>query len=292
MKSLVVGMGFGQLYKDVLIGMGAEVITVDPFRVADFTSVGLAIAAHGQFDTVNICVPNHLHEEIARAVGPHSKIVFVEKPGLRTSQDWIKLVEDIPQTRFMMVKNNQYRAEIKRFAAQLNQSTSVNIQWDNKNRIPNPGSWFTDKSKAFGGVSRDLIPHMLSYYCALTDWRKGTGTFASATQYHQLADIIDSDYGTVNHEGVYDVDDYCLLEYTTSNNVTWKLGADWKTNTVDDIGISFGGKNSAIRFELGLCPEEAYQTMIATAWDNINNEEFWTEQFDQDVWIHQQIENL
>ena len=29
MKSLIVGMGFGQLYKDVLTQMGHEVVTVD-----------------------------------------------------------------------------------------------------------------------------------------------------------------------------------------------------------------------------------------------------------------------
>ena len=29
MKSLIVGMGFGQLYKDVLTEMGHQVITVD-----------------------------------------------------------------------------------------------------------------------------------------------------------------------------------------------------------------------------------------------------------------------
>lgn len=292
MKSLVVGMGFGQLYKDVLTGMGAEVITVDPFREADFTSVEDAIAAHDQFDTVNICVPNHMHEEIARAIALHSKIVLVEKPGLRTSQDWINLVAEFPQTRFMMVKNNQYRVEIKRFAAQLSQSTSVNIQWNNKNRIPNPGSWFTDKSKAFGGVSRDLIPHMLSYYCALTDWRNGTTQSSMARQRFELNDIADSDYGTVNPDGVYDTDDLCELEYITSDNVQWTLGADWKNDHMDDIGISFGSKNNAVRFDLGLCPEEAYESMIATAWDNLGNDEFWIEQFDQDVWIHQQIENL
>jgi len=113
-----------------------------------------------------------------------------------------------------------------------------------------------------------------------------------ARQCFELDDIVDSDYGTVNRDGVYDVDDLCELEYITSDNVQWTLGADWKTDHKDDIGISFGSENSAVRFDLGLCPEEAYQSMIATAWDNITNDKFWLEQFDQDVWIHEQIENL
>lgn len=292
MRSLVVGMGFGQLYKDVLLGLGAEVITVDPGRAADFGSVQAAIERYGQFDTAHICVPNHLHEQLAREVAPNTKLVFVEKPGLRTAHDWSNLVADFPQTRFMMVKNNQYRDEIKRFMTLAGQSTSVTILWDNKNRIPNPGSWFTEKSKAFGGVSRDLIPHMLSYYCALTDWRTGTPQSSMSRQCHALTDIADSDYGTVNRDGIYDVDDLCSLEYVTSDNTQWTLSADWKNDHKDDIGISFGSVSSAIRFELGLCPESAYDTMITTAWSNIHNQEFWDDQLAQDIWIHQQIENL
>jgi hypothetical protein len=32
--------------------------------------------------------------------------------------------------------------------------------------------------------------------------------------------------------------------------------------------------------------------MIETAIKNLNNKEFWTEQFNQDMWIHQQLEAL
>ena len=50
--------------------------------------------------------------------------------------------------------------------------------------------------------------------------------------------------------------------------------------------------SSAIKFELGLCPESAYKKMISTAVENLNNKEFWQKQFAQDIWIHQQIEKL
>ena len=51
-------------------------------------------------------------------------------------------------------------------------------------------------------------------------------------------------------------------------------------------------RNSAIRHELGLCPESAYKTMVETAVKNLNNNEFWKAQYDQDIWIHEQIEKL
>jgi hypothetical protein len=32
--------------------------------------------------------------------------------------------------------------------------------------------------------------------------------------------------------------------------------------------------------------------MIKDAVDNIDNYDFWQQQFEQDIWIHQQVENL
>jgi len=293
-KSLIIGMGIGQLYKTVLTNLGYEVITVDPdiSKGAMLPSVDAAILVHAPFDVVNICTPNFTHVKIARQVASFSKIVFIEKPGLATSDAWEQLVKDYPYTRFMMIKNNQYREEIKRFKELADSSNSVTVRWNNKNRIPHPGSWFTTKSLSFGGVSRDLIPHMLSYYCALTDYEQGNQLFSSVDQRHNLKDLTVTDYGVVNHNGTYDVDDFCELQYTSSNGVKWTLTANWKDDVSDDSSISFDMTNTAIKFELGLCPEEAYQHMIKTAVDNIDNGDFWLKQYKQDTWIHKQIEHL
>lgn len=293
-KALVVGMGIGQLYKTVLTNLGYEVITVDldPTKGADYTDINRAISEHYKFDIVNICTPNFTHVKVARQVASFSKIVFIEKPGLATSDAWEQLVKDYPYTRFMMIKNNQYREEIKRFKELADSSNSVTVRWNNKNRIPHPGSWFTTKSLSFGGVSRDLIPHMLSYYCALTDYEQGKQLFSLVDQRHNLKDLIETDYGVVNPNGTFDVDDFCELQYTSSNGVKWTLTANWKDDVSDDSSISFDMPSTAIKFELGLCPEEAYERMIKAAVDNIDNGEFWLKQYKQDTWIHKQIENL
>jgi predicted dehydrogenase len=292
MKSLVVGMGIGQLYKAVLEEIGNQVVTVDtnPDK-GDYTSVDMALTIHKYFDTVHICTPNFTHVNIARKIAAVSKIVFVEKPGVATSDAWAQLVKDYPATRFMMVKNNQFRPEIARFKNLAEQSDTVRVTWNNRNRIPSPGSWFTDRSLAFGGVSRDLIPHMLSYYCKLTDYQVGSKKFAKAEQRWQLDEIDSTDYGTINHNGVYNVDDVCELEYL-NGNTSWILSANWRSQEEDNISISFGMKYSAVVEKLGLCPESAYRSMIQQAIENIGNEGFWQQQFAQDIWIHQQIENL
>jgi predicted dehydrogenase len=293
-KALVVGLGMGQQYALWLKELGYDVFTVDvdPGKAASYTDVAIALRDHPVLDIVYIGTPNWTHEPIAKQVAPHSKLVLIEKPGVRYSNDWRQLVASYPDTRIMMVKNNQYRLEIKQFKQLADQSDRVYVRWNNSNRIPHPGSWFTTKAKSFGGVSRDLLPHMLSYYCTLTDYKQGVKIKATATQNYELKDIHSTDYGSVNPNGTYDVDDFAYLEFK-NGNTTWILTANWKTNLDhDDSSIAFDMKNSAVRNELGLCPSEAYKNMINKAMSNLNNNEFWEEQFSQDMWIHQQIEYL
>jgi len=293
-KALVVGLGMGTQYALWLTELGYNVYTVDvdPGKAASYTDVAVALGHHPQLDVVYIGTPNWTHESIAQQVAPHAKLVLVEKPGVKYSSNWQQLVASYPDTRIMMVKNNQFRPEIKRFKQLADQSDKIYVRWNNANRIPHPGSWFTTKEKAFGGVSRDLMPHMLSYYCALTDYRQGVKIKAKAIQSYELKDIHSTDYGSVNPNGTYDVDDFCHFEFK-NGSTTWVLSANWKTNLDhDDSSISFSMKNSALRHELGLCPAEAYKAMIQEAMDNLDNNNFWQKQLDQDLWIHQQIENL
>lgn len=293
-KALVIGLGMGQQYVLWFNELGYTVysLDVDPSRGANYTSHADVIKDHPQLDVVYVGTPNWTHEPIARQFASHCNLLLIEKPGVKDSSAWSKLISDFPNIRIMMVKNNQYRTEIKKFKQLIEKSEQVYVRWNHVNRIPHPGSWFTTKSRAFGGVSRDLLPHMLSYYCALTDYKQGTRIKAIATKNHELENIHSTDYGTINPNGTYDVDDFAHLEFK-NKNTTWILIASWKINIEqDDSSISFNIKNSDVRHELGLCPGSAYKMMIKNAVNNLNNNEFWKEQLAQDLWIHEQMENL
>ena len=290
-RSLIIGMGIGNLYKDVLTKLGHEVVTVDldPTK-ADFTDIKLAISKHSWFETAHICTPNFTHKEIAEQVAPYAKIVFIEKPGLKTSKEWTDLVKMRPFTRFMMVKNNMWRSNIPDLHKLASNAKQVHINWNRKNCIPHPGSWFTTKALAFGGVSRDLMPHLLSLYIAMNpEWHKEQQTGKHSLQCWNLENIDSTEYGTINPAGTYDVDDRCHLLFGNK----WQLVADWRTMKEDDSSIKFiMGDDSIERFELGWCPEEAYHNMIVSALDNTDNSKFWLEQYAIDTWIHERIENL
>ena len=288
--SIIVGMGIGQLYKDVLTKLGQEVITVDldPNKGADYTDVDQAISTHLKFKTAHICTPNFTHAELTNKLGACSSIVFVEKPGLRTPEEWTQAAQS--SARVMMVKNNMWRSNIDELRALAQEAKQVNIQWIRRNCIPHPGSWFTTRELAFGGVSRDLMPHLLSLYIAMNPlWDKEEVNGYLAIRKWMLAQIESTEYGTVNPNGTYDVDDHCAIKFGDK----WNLIADWRSMDKEDSSIEFIMPDNTIeRFELGWCPEDAYQRMIQDAINNITNSTFWNKQFSEDVWIHQIISKL
>ena len=281
-------MGFGELYREIHESLGHTVTTVDTVKPATYADLADAVQDK-YYDMAHVCVPNYLHYDIANTVAKNSKIVIVEKPGVKDAESWKKLLRLNPKTRFMMSKNNQWRDNIQEMRLVAAESVHIYIDWINRDRVPNPGSWFTDKSKAYGGVSRDLMPHLLSIYIKLNDdWLKSSVGFTSANQRWRLSDIKTSEYGTVDLNGVYDVDDHACMIFDNK----WYLAANWRDGQVDNRGVHCYKSGSSKRFELGLCPQDAYARMIAAAFANIDNEDFWTEQASQDIWIHNMVQRL
>lgn len=294
-KALVIGMGIGSLYQKILQELEYEVFTVDvdPTTNSDFLSVDAALENHGSFDLAFICTPNYTHEPIARKLVDRSRIIFIEKPGFQFSANWASFAEEYSHQRFMMVKNNQWRDDFGSLINLAKTSKKIEISWINRDRIPKPGSWFTDKKKAWGGVSRDLLPHLLSIFAELNPAFQDSCKILKKTsrQRWKLSDIESSDYGQVDLNGVYNVDDVIsLFLWVTNKHVT--IHADWRSLTNDHIGVIFFTNKGNFPCELGLCPEQAYKNMIVAAVTNYDNTNFWQKQLRQDLWIHQMVEKF
>lgn len=290
MKSLIIGMGIGQLYKTVLTNLGAEITTVDSdiSKGADFPDALAAVMARGPFDTAHICTPNFTHFTIATKIAHDCKIVFIEKPGVATASNWATLVHSFPDTRFMMVKNNMWRDNIEEMRLNAESADEIKFNWINKDRVPSPGSWFTTRKLAFGGVSRDLMPHLLSLYIALNpNWLKTGMSGQTSKMRWFLEDLTNTEYGKVNPNGVYDVDDVCSIDFGK-----WKLTADWRSMDKDRRNIEMWFGDSVLTHELGLCPEYAYERMIKEAVEKQDDKQFWQNQLLIDYWIHERIENF
>ena len=128
------------------------------------------------------------------------------------------------------------------------------------------------------------MPHLLSWIQVIDpDWMHMKPAWSRLEQRWQLQDLTGSDYGEVDTQGTYDVDDTCYIDMGR-----YKLYADWRYNSPDDIAIH----TDKVSFQLGLCPESAYEAMIRIAHENLNNDEFWNKQKDMDLWIHRILNNL
>lgn len=284
---LIVGLGIGQLYKKVCkdINYLTHTVDINTSLEPDFLSIDHALSEINNVDISIVTVPNYLHYSIAEKVAPHSKIVLVEKPGVKNPAEWLSLCNNFPATRFMMIKNNQYRDNIKQLFALYHKSKNISFNWINENRVPKPGSWFTDKNLSYGGVSRDLLPHLLSLFTLFEpEFNKTNWNSKTIKQNWELKDLTNTEYGKIDPQGIYNVDDFVNL---TSEILTKKINitADWRSLNKSDIGIHFDNKF----VELGLCPESAYANMLKFAYANVYNDVFWQYQQEQDLWIHKQI---
>ena len=290
MKALIAGMGFGQaLYGKLYIMSGHTVDYIDPVnpeaRYKDASEV------NEQYDIAHVCTPNHTHWSVADMIAHHARIVIVEKPGVKDESEWLELLKRHPNTRIMMAKNNQYRKGLETFGYIIRGQQGVNdiyINWNNNDRVPNPGSWFTNSWLAYGGVSRDLLPHLLSIYLMLnTHFMENDFEVVKKEQRWTLADLTASDYGEVDPNGTYDVDDTISLKYSQFR-FNWHINTAWRTLEGNDIGIHAGD----LYYELGLCPENAYESMIMRAVSEVDNDNYWSKQRGMDTWIHRQLEML
>ena len=100
----------------------------------------------------------------------------------------------------------------------------------------------------------------------------------------KLEDLTGSDYGAVNVEGVYDVCDYATEKWLLNDKTIVEVSASWKEG-IDDQSIVVQTTDSSYKWDFGLCPAEAYGTMI---------EDGQTDDYDVhrniDTWIHKHLE--
>lgn len=270
MKHLIIGLGFGQMYRDIYQRWGHQVITVDPDpeKQATHKSVEDALDDHAWFDSVNICSPVYMHLGHAVQVSNHSDCIVVEKPGFGDPELWRHFCKTYGQ-KIIMTKNNQFRDDIHELAHWYSKANFVSIQWNNKNRVPGPGTWFTQKRYAGGGVSYDLTPHLLSLVFKLHlivygDFEDVQVIRDVREQRVSLDDAIKTSYGRSDPDGVLDVDTYHALTLSYPE-LTVSTEADWATD-LTKTGMHFSSGTTEhpdfTKFLGDLCPEYAYENMM------------------------------
>ena len=276
MQVLIVGLGIGQVYKEQCIKRGFSVVTLDQDTTKNPSYSTLEGLDQLRFDLTILCIPNYLHRFYIESLAPISKLLLVEKPGLKNDDEWRGVCKKFNKTSIIMVKNNYYRPILhdiqKVIINNIKSIKEIRFNWKSKNRIPFPGGWFTNKEKAFGGVSYDIMPHLLSFFYKIFEGNDYILYDAYKKQKWKISQIESTEYGKVNTvDPIYNVDDYCRIEYRLKN-IPIILEANWKDTEINedqqDIEILF--ENETLVYKFGLCPNEVYGLMI----DAVLSEDF------------------
>jgi predicted dehydrogenase len=189
-----------------------------------------------------------------------------------------------------MCKNNLYRdtyGAVDDFLAGKEELIGIDVTWFNANRIPNPGTWSTNRRSAWGGVALDLFPHLytqlVKVFGGVPDCQRGSHSMA---QQWKLQDCIDNgtDYGNMDPNGIYNVCDYAQETWYIDDKYPINIKASWKQG-YDDQSIKIYTEDSIYQWNFGLCPAKAYGSMIETG---------IAEPYDVhrqlDFWIHKNLE--
>lgn len=295
MRVLIIGLGIGQVYVEQcrLRNFDTYTLDLDASKHPVFTSVEEAKKL--TYDMVIICVPNFLHEFYILEFKGRTPLILVEKPGLKTAEGWIELYNRILPTKMVMVKNSMFRdfsSLVPFFPAKR-----IDITWATKNRVPNPGGWFTNSQKSWGGVSYDIMPHLLHMMLAMErKFTLKTRIKAKKFQKYKLKDIESTEYGAITQAGVYDVDDHCYLQYFSAACTKVNLLAVWKTDELTEdkqelLVTTVDGTKA--RFKFGLCPNEVYGRMLDSILYNSRvSSDFFNQQLSIDSWVIRQIEQV
>lgn len=303
-KALVVGLGgIGEnVYKPELKKRGYSVYGVDKDKSKHAAYLDVKdIPKDLEFDIAIVCLPNVYHLEAVLEVSDVCKTILVEKPGLANTKAWNNTVHRFPNHRIIMVKNNLYRESIHTYMDlfDLEEVSKVEINWLNKDRIPNPGGWFTNSKMAFGGVTHDLFPHLYCFMFGLFSFHLFQHVIPKTFKMQRWnLDNIDgnTDYGEINKDGVYDVCDYAEAHYMiprdNSEPLPVTLRASWKEGYNDQAIYVHYKNKSKLRLEFGFCPNSAYGKMIDSVLQGKfmgEDRQTWLEE-DFDQWIHAQLE--
>ncbi|WP_069874174.1 Gfo/Idh/MocA family protein [Streptomyces malaysiensis] len=176
-RAAVVGLGWAG--RDLWLRLLREhkdfevVAGVDPDPDSRAAAVATGLRAHPTVDALDprtvdiavVAVPNHLHAEVAAALLRRGISVFLEKPVCLTTAEADALAAAEGNGAVLLAGSAAaHRGDIRELSGllpQLGRIRHADLSWVRARGVPQPGGWFTQRSRAGGGALVDLGWHLL-----------------------------------------------------------------------------------------------------------------------------------
>lgn len=210
------------------------------------------LLARADVDVVDICVPNHLHEEIILAAAAAGKHVYCEKPLANSVAQGKRIVEAVEKagvksqlnfnfryypaiTRAHQMISEGFLGQIFSYRGCYYRSSYINPE--------KPLSWRLNKSIAGGGALFDLGSHILDLiYYLMGDFSSVQATVDTLIKERPIA------LGSTEKAPV-DVDDIVLMQARMADNTLGSIEISrMGTGATNDMKFEVFGQKGAIRF--------------------------------------------
>jgi predicted dehydrogenase len=228
-----------------------------PQRYRDYRD----LLANPDIDAVSVCVPNHLHAEVAIAALRAGKHVLVEKPLARTVEEGEEILRVAREEGKIVgiAFNKRGRGDLE-YVGELARSGHfgniyyVKAYWLRRSGIPGLGSWFTNKALSGGGPLIDLGVHVMD----LALWMLGNPELAtvSASTFSKLGPQGKGNWPKGRFQqvdgGEYGVEDLATAFMRTTNGASIQLEASWAafSKETDEFGIELMGDRGGARVHI------------------------------------------
>jgi predicted dehydrogenase len=231
----------------------------DRYRVRGKYTDFRQMIGKADLDAVYVCVPNHLHRDVALEALKAGRNVFCEKPMALNAAQAQEMAAAAAKSGkvFQLGMVNRQRPDsqlVKQYAEEGFFGTiyHINIVLRRHRGIPGMGGWFTTKAKSGGGCVIDISVHFLDLALWISGFWKPRA--ASAMEYAMFGkDMKSYKYismwaGPPNYEGTFDVDDYVAALVRLPGRATMKLDVAWALNAKSETYIEILGDKGGVRF--------------------------------------------
>lgn len=197
--------------------------------------------AQESLDGVILCLPNHLHEQVAVEAMDAGCHVLCEKPlsiDVASARRMAAYAHRTGKT-LMVAQNNRFRADAQLLKTLLSQHRLGPIYhaktgWIRRSGIPGWGSWFTNREQAGGGPLIDIGVHMLDLTLWLLDFPRPVSVFGQTYDRFGPRKKGLSSWGTIVDHGRFDVEDAAVALIRLEGGRTIHLDVSWAAHTAGD----------------------------------------------------------
>jgi predicted dehydrogenase len=200
----------------------------EQFRIGKEYATCEELIADPEIDAVSLCLPTHLHADVAVAALRKGKHVVCERPPAVTAAQARRIAAAAEknhrqvlfafQRRFGGPETAAKQAIAKGYAGNVYHARAV---WTRTRAVPIGTGWFTDKEKSGGGALMDLGSAMLDLAWHLLGEPKPASVFA--VTHRRLG-------GLIPEGQKFDVEEAATALLRFENGASLELTASWALN--------------------------------------------------------------